>query len=269
MPTINVENKAIYFETQGSGQPLVLLHGFCEQSTVWQSSLSYLEDYRVIRIDLPGTGRSDALEQGSVEGMADAVYSVLNHLNIDSCLLVAHSMGGYVGLALVEKYPHLLSGLCLFHSHPFADDAERREARERALAFVDKWGTKDYVQQVVLSLFAKEFKAAHADLLDQLVASAQSIPLSGIQSWLVAMRDRPDRTEVLRQLNCPVLFIIGKLESTISYEKCLEALPLAEVVKMCILPEVNHMGMFEAPDQCWNAVTEFAEFCHHRESIPL
>jgi len=135
---VDFKNGSINFEAYGSGEVLVLLHGFTESLKIWYDFKDKLaKKFHVILIDLPGHGMSSIInEVHSMELMADSVKAVIDHLRISSAVMVGHSMGGYVSLAFARKYSSLLKGMGLFHSTSLADSDENKEARERAIAII-------------------------------------------------------------------------------------------------------------------------------------
>ena len=154
MKSILYNDKKIFFAESGKGKTIVLLHGFTETSKIWDSFRDQLsESFRVIVIDLAGHGKSESLEPvHSMELQADVVYEVLKQRKVKKCLMIGHSMGGYVTLAFTSKYPEMLKGLCLFHSHPFPDSPEDLKNRNRTIKVVeqDKFG---FVSRFITSLF--------------------------------------------------------------------------------------------------------------------
>ena len=109
----------IYIDS-GKGYPLILVHGFCEDMSIWDHLIPYFEkSYRVITVDLPGSGRTPLQQQiETIDDMAEFVNQLLIHENIDDCVMIGHSMGGYVSLGFAEHHGGLLSGLGLLHSNP-------------------------------------------------------------------------------------------------------------------------------------------------------
>lgn len=251
------------FESQGRGQAVVLLHGFCEDSSIWDDLKSDLveEHYRVVCIDLPGFGQSEALPHPSIEAYADAVHAVLESLDLKQIILIGHSMGGYTALAFAEKHPALLLGLGMFHSSPYADSKEKKEARRRSIQFVEEQGHVIFVKQLMPVLFSENFARSNSYAVDRLVHAASSYPAAGITGGLEAMMQRPDRSAVLAQAAYPVLFIIGEEDRAIPAEQSLSQTHLPAVASVHVLEKVGHMGMIEAQKKTQRIVREFAGFC--------
>ena len=122
-------------DTGGNKPVLVFLHGFCENKQIWEQFTQPLQaNYRLILIDLPGFGDNTVPRPDyTMESGAVYVREVLTSLAIQKCVLIGHSMGGYVGLAFAEKYPELLLGLVLFHSSALPDSAEKKENRNKTI----------------------------------------------------------------------------------------------------------------------------------------
>lgn len=137
--TITIDNKLISYKTEGAGLPVVLLHGFGEDGTVWENQAAYLRrNYQVIIPDIPGSGDSELTADVSMEGIADTVQLILDEEELDSVVLIGHSMGGYATMAFVEKYPHLLDGFGLFHSTAAADTEAKKKPGGKALPLSKK-----------------------------------------------------------------------------------------------------------------------------------
>jgi len=259
METIYFQGKEIAFYTAGEGEepPLVLIHGFCEDSRMWREWLELIPNRRFISIDLPGFGNSEMVDNLTIEIMGEVIKAVLHHLGIEKCILVGHSMGGYASLAFAEKNKGYLAGLCLFHSHPFADSEEKKQGRLKAIDFIKKNGHILYVRQLIPTLFAYDFSKGYQMEVNRLIHNAAHYSTNAIIAALLAMRLRPDRTAVLRDIPCPVLFYIGKLDAAIPMEVSLEQTHLPAIADIRVLATSGHMGMFEAPRSTAKAMREF------------
>ena len=261
MSSILYENKKIEYQVSGSGQSVVLLHGYCEDKQMWDHFIPLLPAAKYITIDLPGFGNSEVIPNISIKKMAEIVFQVLKELDIEKTILIGHSMGGYISLAFAEKYPNHLMGLGLFHTHPYADTEIQKRSRDKGINFLENNGVAHYAKQLIPKLFPMGFTRFNNFLLNNLIYRASRFPVEGLIGGLEAMRDRPDRSEVLGNLNCPVHFIIGKKDTTVDEKRALEQTTLADNSLIHILPEVGHMGMFERPKKTATMVGQFINHC--------
>lgn len=261
MSTLIFNERKINYFAKGRGLPIVFLHGFCEDSSVWDDFISVFKSNKVIRIDLPGFGNSDPIDQPTVENFADTVKSVLDHLDIKKCILVGHSMGGYVSLAFAKKYESYLKGLTLFHSFPYADSPEKKENRQKSIEFIKRNSHYHYIKQLFPNLFPPKFLSSNNFLVNKMIHRASSFPQAGIIGGLEMMMNRPDNSEVLSQISCPVLFIIGKEDEVVPFDKSMEQTALPDVAHIHVLEGVGHMGMFEATKKTQNIIKNFVSFC--------
>ena len=130
---IQFKGAKIHFTDTRKGRCIVLLHGFLESMEIWNEYVKLLSKrYRVICIDLPGHGKSENIGYvHTMELMADCVKEVLYSLQITKCVMIGHSMGGYVTLAFAEKHERNLRGFALFHSHAAPDSEEKKKTAKK------------------------------------------------------------------------------------------------------------------------------------------
>lgn len=255
------QNTLIHYQTKGEGLPLVFIHGFCEDLSMWETFTKPLAiTYQIITIDLPGFGHSHHLPDASIEDFADVVHTILKELNIPQCFIFGHSMGGYTALAFAEKYPNMLLGLSLFHSHPYADDEAKKTNRQRAINFIHRHGTVPFLGLMIPNLFAPDFTKNNKNLVDSLIDMASVYPPQGVITALLAMKNRTDKTTTLEKSTYPVLFIIGQQDSSIPYFNSLKMSYLPSVSMVCILENTGHNGMFEATEKCQAIIEEFVKW---------
>lgn len=256
---INFKGKNIHFVTAGNGPAMVLLHGFLESGEIWKNFARRLSrTFTVIVIDLPGHGSSDCTgDVQTMDDMAEAVHHVLKSMGITKCIMAGHSMGGYVTLAFAGKYPKLLRGFVLFHSHAAADSPETMASRERTISLVEK-DRAGFIKNFIPGLFApvnvKKFNAEIA-ILKELAGKTTK---EGIIASIRGMKVRPDRQHVLVNSPVPVLFIIGKNDPRIPVEAIFPQILLPAHSEALLLDQVGHMGFIEASTQTFEALKGFA-----------
>lgn len=256
---IDSKGLKIHYQLTGHGPAIVLLHGFLGSAEIWKSFSRRLSEwFSVITVDLPGHGLSSHTDRScSMDEMADAVRQVLKAAGINSCLMVGHSMGGYVTLAFAEKYPRLLKGFVLFHSHAAADSAEARRNRERTIALVEK-DHQGFIVNFIPDLFDPENVQKFATGIELLKKLASETPKEGIIAALEGMKLRPDRQHVLMNSKVPVLFIVGKNDKRIPMEVIIPQSLLPEHSEILLLDHVGHMGFTEASGTTFSAIRHFA-----------
>lgn len=260
MLTIKFLKKTISYTDEGSGKTIVLLHGFTESSKIWTSFATQLSKrYRVITVDLPGHGKSGRV--GSVhtmEMMADVVRAVLKKAAVGKCLMIGHSMGGYVTLAFAGKYPKLLKGFGLFHSHCFADTKEDTAIRNRTISIVEK-DKFSFVAQFIPGLFPPDVQKKFAKEIERLVQRASKMDKESVIAALEGMKNRVDQTELLKATELPVLFILGLQDSKAPVPKLWSMIRMPAISQTLLLRDCGHMGYLEAPEECLGAIQGFAK----------
>ncbi|MCC6726228.1 MAG: alpha/beta hydrolase [Saprospiraceae bacterium] len=239
------------------GLPVVLLHGFLEDSRLWDEWIPLLPTRRYICIDLPGFGSSELTENLTMAGMAEAVAAVIEHLGLQRFILAGHSMGGYVALAYAENWSEKIAGLCMFHSHPFADSEEKKASRLKSIEFIKNNGHVIYVRQAIPQLFIYDFSKGYQMEVNRLIHNAIHFTPEAIIAALDSMRNRQDRSEVLRNLQCPVLMLIGQHDTAVPLDVSMAMTTLPSRGIIHVFPTVGHMGMFSASRETSKAFREF------------
>lgn len=263
MPIAKYRTHKINYSIQGEGPTIVFLHGFGLDLRMWTDFIPAFEDFQVICIDLPGFGQSDSIPNISIPLMAKTIKAVLDQEKIEKSVLIGHSMGGYVSLAFAKKYDYLLKGFGLFNSHPYSDTEKRKKNRTKSVSFVERHGVPIYLKHMIPLLFAKEFANTNTHVLDKVAFYGSQTSIAGFTGGLKAMRDRVDNSNVLQKTTLPVLFIVGKQDTTMPLENSLNQLSLPVTSDIHIYEDAGHMGMFEAKKETIKAILEFTEFCEY------
>ncbi len=231
---------------------MVLIHGFAEDGNIWKNQIEFLQHhFSLIIPDLPGSGQSELINDMSIEGMAELIKELIaseirfSLQGAEGVLLVGHSMGGYISLALAAKYPELFSSLTLVHSSAFADSAEKKANRQKSIEFIKKNGASEFLKAVIADLFTENFYANNRVIVDELIEKSKKFSDEVIISYYQAMINRTDKTSVLKTFNKPVHFIIGEHDKAVPFADSLKQSHLPAVSHIHILRNTAHMGMLE------------------------
>jgi pimeloyl-ACP methyl ester carboxylesterase len=264
MPYIQFQTKKIFYHVEGKGKPVFLLHGFAENGNIWNQQIAALKENNLLIVpDLPGSGNSEMLDwQCTLKDYADVVKAIADEVVFKNDLakqfcLIGHSMGGYISLAFAEKYPELLNSFGLFHSSAFADNDEKILTRKKGIDFIKKNGTKPFLKTSIPNLFCDETKEERPELTEQLFDLGKNISAEALIQYYEAMIMRPDRTFVLKTFEKPVLFIIGKYDTSVPLQASLQQCHLPAISIVHILQRSAHMGMWEEEDLSNSCLKKF------------
>lgn len=241
---LSYKNRNINYTDHGSGEAVILLHGFLENSTMWQNIIPLLsKNKQVICIDLPGHGQTECFGYvHTMELMAEAVNAVLNHLQISNAIFIGHSMGGYVALAYAELFAGTIKGLCLVNSTSKEDSPERKINRDRAVKAV-KQNSSIFINMAISNLFIKKNRNRFANEIHQLKKEALKAPLQGNIAALEGMKIRKDREHILKAFNYAKLMMISKQDTILNYESLVNEAK-ATNTQIAELPD-GHMSYIE------------------------
>lgn len=245
----------LYFEEYGQGTPVIFLHGFPFDHTIWNPLVPLLQgELRLILADLRGFGRSPATDDVyAMRLLAEDIRHLMDRLNLEKAVLVGHSMGGYIALAFSQVYPSRLCGLGLVATQAAADPAERRQARYKTAELVTRKGARVVAGDMVNRLTPKK------ELLKpikNLILQAQPAAIVGA---LKGMAERSDLTGSLSAISVPAVVIAGLADQLLPLEKMQT---LAQLLPKGWLVEVQgagHMVMLEEPEQVAGALRQMIE----------
>ena len=250
------------YEANGSGRPLLWLHGFPLSRRIWQPQLEGLLDAAwMVAPDLRGHGETDASEGVySMEQIADDAAALLEALGITQPVVVGGlSMGGYAALAFYRKYRQRVAGLILASTRAGADSAEGRAGREKSAANAREKGAGAIADAMLPKMFAPRTYANNPDLVHRLrhIMAGTSVP--GLVGSLLGIRDRPDSTPLLAEIDRPVLVVHGAEDQLIppsEAEAMHGALPDS---RLELVPGAGHLVNMEQPASFNAAVRTFLQ----------
>ncbi len=235
-------------EEAGSGLPVVLLHGFPHDRTLWAAQLAAAPDgARLIALDLPGFGESDSAEVPSLDHWADWVAAALDALAIERAVIGGLSMGGYLAFALWRRHPGRILGLILADTKAGADTLEGQEKRVAMQAQVLKEGPGAIAAAMLPGMVGKTTRAERPRAVEYLDAMMRRASVEAIHDALDAMRTRPDSTPTLATITVPTLIICGE-EDVLTPVKESEAMHAAIAdAQLALIPGAGHASCVEHP----------------------
>ena len=261
-------------EIHGEGPPLLLLHGFPLDHSMWVGQLPLARSYQLIMPDQRGFGASScpAGSQGpaSIEQLADDAAALLEGLGVQGPVAVCGlSMGGYVAQHLAVRHPRLVGSLILVDTKLEADTPEARAGRGELAAKVSRLGQEVVARAMIPNLLAAASEATakqaqsvaviqdrhRATCVFELTRMIHACPVATITAALAALGARPDMSAAMHGVACPVLLVVGALD-TITPPACLErAAGIFPRARLRIVPGCGHMTPLEAPE-IFNAEVE-------------
>jgi pimeloyl-ACP methyl ester carboxylesterase len=256
-------NARLIYHVYGKGNAVILLHGFAETSSIWNNQLEYLSNYCTLIIpDLPGSGESElpdvSSENISINQLAESIYSIIKNEKIDQCIMLGHSMGGYITLAFAEKYPEKLKAFGFVNSTAFADSEEKKQVRIKGIEMIGSHGSYAFLKNTTPNLFADEFKKNHIDVINELIEEGSHFKTTTLQQYYFAMMNRPGRMHVLKNNNRPVLFVMATEDIAAPVHDVLKQVHLPEIAYIHIIKNTGHMTMLEAPENLNRILKNFA-----------
>ena len=248
-------------DSQRGDKCVVLLHGYLESMLVWDEFAVLLkESVRVVTIDLPGHGVSMVTnEVHTMEYLAECVALAMEALGIERYSVVGHSMGGYVALAMVEKYASRLESIVLLSSTTSADSQEKCDRRRREIELI-KAGKKNMLARLVPHAgFAPENVKRLKDYIEDIGELILMTEDEGVIAILGGMIERKSRGELLRQSGVPHMFIFGRHDYYIPVETAEEMIAADPTARVVWLEHSGHMGFYEEPELCAQAILEMVK----------
>ncbi len=262
------ETVQLRYVEQGQGQPVLLLHGFPLDHTIWNTQVEALSArYHVIAPDLRGHGKSP-LWGGAypMEDMAADVAALLDALGIERAAWIGHSMGGYVVMAALRTVPERVAGAGLVATHPFADSPEKRAQRERTAQQVLSEGTDALVEAMLGVLFAPD-TSREVPYVQRVAEIMRRTSPQGIAAALRGMATRPSSVKTLLRARVPTVLIAGTRDQIVTRNVRRRIADQLPPVFIRQIEDAGHMPMLERAEETSALMSDFLAdtFGHAKE----
>jgi 3-oxoadipate enol-lactonase len=245
-----VNGISLAYNDRGTGFPIVFLHAFPLNRTMWAVQEDALfRRFRIVTIDLRGHGESDApLWHYTLDQAADDVRVLLDHLAIQQAVFVGLSMGGYILFACYRQYAARFKGLVLADTRAQADTQEGKDGRFQMAQTAYKKGVSSIADLMIPKLLCPATIQARPEIVRNVRSMIESNQISGIAGDLMAMAERPDSVSLLKQIACPTHIIVGELDQATPPS---DARLMAEQIpgaQLAIIPGAAHLSNLEQPE---------------------
>jgi 3-oxoadipate enol-lactonase len=246
------------YDEAGSGTPLLLVHGWPLDRTMWAAQLGGLGMYaRVLAPDLRGFGGSTIRPPYSIDQYADDLVAFLDALGLARAVVCGLSMGGYVAFSMLRRHRDRVRGLVLADTRATADSDEARENRRKLIEVIEREGMSALAERQLPAMLGHSTLARQEQLVETVRRMMVSTPAEGAIGALRAMADRPDSTPMLASINVPTL-VVGGVEDRITPPDVLHAMA-AEIPgsRVEIVEQAGHVCPLERPASFNHVVSEF------------
>ena len=252
----DVDGDHIYYTTQGTGYPVLLIHGFPLSHTIFNNlQKAFSKKYTVITVDLPGFGRSTTATASQTEAhYATEMLALLAHLNIPKAAIGGHSMGGQVALEIYAQQPAMVRALLLFDTNPAAANIVEQAEWPAYGQMAEQMGSASIAPMVVgvmVTGASVEHLPALGTVITKIVSEAQPIGVAGGGN---ALATRKDYTSMLGSIAVPTLVIEGQDDPVypVPIAKALAAaIPNST---LSIIPNTAHATMLQSPGLTTTAI---------------
>jgi 3-oxoadipate enol-lactonase len=264
MPRIDVGGAKLYYEEHGQGrETVVFAHGLLWSGRMFAEQVQTLrEKYRCITFDFRGHGRSQVTANGyEIDQLTTDVGSLIETLACGACHFVGLSMGGYVGLRLAIRQPHLLRSLSLLNS---SSDSEPLEnvGRYRKLAAISRWlGLRIVIGRVMPMMFGPKFlnDPRRAELRKKCLVELLANNRVGVSRAVQGVVSRDSVFDQLAHITIPTMVVVGEHDLATPPEVGLRVHTGIANSRLIRLADSGHTSTIEEPEAVTSALIEFLD----------
>jgi 3-oxoadipate enol-lactonase len=259
MTLIQIDDIQMAYTDAGMGTPLVLLHGYPFNRSLWNEQVAALSNsYRVIAPDLRGFGETEASQgTATMDRMARDVAHLLDHLEITRAAVGGLSMGGYVALAFYKQFPSRVRALLLADTRAQADTEEGKQTRAQQAEKALSEGMAGIADAMLPKLLTPETVSKHPEVVKRVRDMMLKTKPEGAAAALRGMAERDDQTPLLPKISAPTLILVGAedaLTPVADSEKMHKAITGSRLV---VLENAGHVSNLERTGQFNEALVDF------------
>jgi len=251
----------INYQDCGDGIPIVFIHGFPLNQSIWQTQIEGLsEQARIITLDLRGFGDSQATqEEYSMDLLANDLAYFLDSINVVAPIFAGLSMGGYVALAFCKRYARWLSGLVLIATRATSDSKEAKNSRDKLTFVVKEQGLEPVVDLLLPKMLSPKTITEKPEIVKELRKIMLKSSIDGVVGSLQGMKNRSDYSTILSQLDLPTMVIHGMDDLLISPKEAQNTAKVIPNAQLELIPDAGHMVNMEQPQHFNKLMVDFIQ----------
>jgi len=249
---IQIEDVIINYEDHGEGDlPVIFIHGFPFDQTMWKPQVDFLKSFmRIITFDLRGYGRSGAGSmKPSIDLYAADLLRLMDALKIERAIVCGLSMGGYILLNAINRFPERFEAIILCDTHCIADTVEARERRYKTIELLNAGGLKDFTQLFIKNIFCKETLENKSGIADPIKNVILSTRVETITGTLRALAERKETCSTLQRIAVPTLILCGKEDVVAPPEQSEFFSTNIRQSTLHLIDQAGHMANLEQADE--------------------
>lgn len=249
-----INNTNIAYDDHGIGQPVLFLHAFPLNRSMWEYEITSLlreegNRFRLVSLDWRGFGESEIISEiSTMELLAGDVAGLVDLLGIQQAILCGLSMGGYVAFAFLRKYPQRVAGLILADTRPGADTPEGRANREHVARLAETQGAGAIADHQVPLLLSEYTRHYHPEVEIRVRQMIEAATPQGIAAASRGMAQRADSTDLLAGITCPTLVIAGEHDALIPPDLAQGYASKIPGAQFAAIPNAGHLSNLEQPE---------------------
>jgi pimeloyl-ACP methyl ester carboxylesterase len=260
MKEASVRGIKMAYDDVGAGLPVVLLHGYPFNRSMWREQVEFLsESYRVITPDLRGLGETSASEEATMYEMAQDVAALLDYLEIRRATICGLSMGGYVTLAFYRRFPLRVRALVLADTRPQSDTEEARQGRMEQAETVLRDGMQAIADGFLAKVLTPETLRERRELVTRVRRMITSTNARGAAAALRGMAARADHTDFLPSIFVPALIIVGREDKLTTREDAELMHREIRGSRLEVIKGAAHLSNIERPAEFNRALAGFLQ----------
>ncbi len=246
---INLAGNKVCYSDLGKGNiPIIFIHGFPFDKSIWQPQMSALQKiYRVIAYDIRGFGSSNAGAEMNMNILADDLIKLMDGLSIPKAIVCGLSLGGYIVLNAISRYPDRFEAIVLADTQCIADTEAQKKGRNETIAKIKICGLRDFTEDLLKKLFCPASLKIKKELVENIRVMMLATSAITISQTLMAMANRNDMCASLKNISVPTLIICGKEDEITPTIQALNMKRNIPQSKLVIIDDAGHLPNLEQP----------------------